>query len=253
MLKGYKECASYFFMTRLARAYNAHALEWYYNDGYDCDFSIYNEIAEEMGARWCNAGVSKVVFYFDEFPEIVFKIPFIGVRLLNEDGDYFNCKYYSEANSIDSSFAEFSDSDYCAIEAELFNLADYYGVGSIFAKTEYAGEYKQIPFYISEKIESPNFYDYDYNYYRHASVETKKTAQNILRDSDCEDYNFNVTYLALIIDQYGKAMAEEFMYFITVFKVQDLHCGNVGWDSNNNFRIFDYSGFRDEIDEYPYC
>ena len=199
-----------------------------------------DEAAYEMGAEWGKCGASKCVFKFDQYPDIVFKIPFEGSissyyddeedeYFLDEDVSYF--QYAGDENK--------RTWDYCETEARNYEKAIESGVEKVFAPTEYLGMTKfDIPVYVSENIESKNSM-----YSVNPSNDSIKTAKSM--SESCGYWSIPDRFLALYIDSYGEEEASNLISFLKDNQIYDLHTANWKLDSNGNIRIIDYSSWND--------
>lgn len=210
----------------------------YVNDKIEC-------AACDMGATWGDCGVSKAVFKFREFPDIVVKIPFKG---------YLNCEYawdeedeYWDFSSVESiATYDFENAgynnlrcwDYCETESSNYELAVKAGVDSIFAPTEYIGEYMGIHLYISEYI-SNSFYFGDIS----CQDESKKTVKTIKENE--KYYDISLDILGWYLEQNGKDKTSQLIKFLKDNNIHDLHSGNWKMTDDGQVKIIDYSSWND--------
>lgn len=211
---------------------------WYDDEGCE-DEGHYEDLAfHDCKADYYEYGCSKLVLFYEELPQWVIKIPFLG-EYYEEDDTYreFEC-----ANKNDL-FPTADGNDYCAIEAYLTEEAAHYGLEDMFAQTFFLTEINGVKIYISQKIEN--------NYYSCSSKslkdENSADQASWLRESYCkthmEKYVLTAADLAFFIDSYGLWQTELLIAFLTDYCVDDLHHGNIGFDDNYNIKILDYSSF----------
>lgn len=207
-----------------------------------------DNLAYQTDARWCRNGISKCVFYFDEYPDIVIKVPFEGCVKCHYDIDIPHVveddskRLFKNANGKENS----SDIDrlcwdYCYAEAKNYELAESLGIQNVFAATEFIGIYNRggldIYVYISEYIGAEN------EYYKNTSDGTMQMATDILNRYDYSDMSCNILWW--LIDTYGQAKADMIIKFLSCNDINDLHSYNWRIDKDGNRRIIDYSSFND--------
>lgn len=220
-----------------------------------CDFL--KQLARTMGADCVHGGCSKSVFYFNEFKDYVFKIPYIGYAYIeDEDTQYY--KECAEQERVPTYFC-FDDvtlyknanndglypvnaNDYCAAEEYIYRIARKYKVHQMLAKTTFLGFVCGIPVYVSAnagKMYSP----------KKQNNETSKIAKDMI-DKSRKEHNdicneFYTTECTVFIETYGRKATKRFIDFLYKEKISDLHNGNYGYDALGNLKIIDYSGFHD--------
>lgn len=186
---------------------------------------------------WIRNGVSKIVISYNDLPNYVIKVPFKGRYNDYEDESEFfiNANCYKPYRNI-------NNWDYCESEANCYHDAkEYYGLGDMFAKTEYLGKIEDTPIYISEKITTLM----SDTRVKNSSKHTEKIARS-LRDKYEIDYGFcEGDGLSAFINCYGEKRTEELVSFLEEYDVSDLHEGNIGYDLYGNVKIIDYSGWYD--------
>lgn len=207
-----------------------------------------DNLAYQTDARWCRNGISKCVFYFDEYPDIVIKVPFEGCVVCHYDVDGPHViedndkRLFKNANGEDNKGnTDRMSWDYCYAEAKNYESAESIGIQEAFAATEFIGTYNRdgidIYVYISEYIEAES------KCYKGASDETKDIANDIL---DYYDYfGMSVTNMWWLIDAYGRTKADMIIKFLSYNDINDLHSYNWRIDKDGNRRIIDYSSFND--------
>lgn len=198
---------------------------WRYNDDYYEDEmeDWHSEIVDKLGGRYAN-GCSKIVLFFDEYPEVVVKIPFEGVRYVDCDKDFevVNERYFHQ--------------NYCSSELDIWYEACNEGIENIFAEEAYIGCYHGVSLYAAERCSG-----YFWRNIEEPSEDSKKKAEQILPGGYCEMKE----YLPIIIEQYGEEFAEKVLDFIEEFEIDDLHDGNVGL-KDGMFKFIDYASYDDQ-------
>ena len=197
---------------------------WRYEDDYDeCEMEDWHfDIVDKLGGRYSN-GCSKIVLFFDEYPDIVVKIPFEGIRYVDCDKDFevVNERHFSQ--------------DYCSSELDIYYEALNVDLEDVFAEEAYIGCYHGISLYAAERCSEYYFWSV-----KEPSEDSKKKAEQILPSGYCEMKE----YLPIIIEQYGEEFAEKLVSFIEEFEINDLHNGNVGV-KDGMFKFIDYSSYDD--------
>lgn len=200
-------------------------LGWRYEyDDYGGDIEDYHdEIIQDLGCKRYSSGCSKIVLFFDEYPDVVIKIPFHGVRDLDEDFEVTNQRGYCV--------------DYCHLEYEIYQHAVQEKLDKVFAAEEFLGFYSDLPLYVAERCSG---------YYTQVDdpSEDSKQKANKLASEKLDRYSDLTRYLPIIIEQYGEDFAGRLVDFCNVNEIDDLHCDNValkdGW-----FKFIDYSSFNE--------
>lgn len=213
-----------------------------YEDAYEGLYSILDNV------DWIAHGVTKLVIAFKDEPDYVFKIPFRGGKMVDwqEDPcDYVDEDYtylYSHANKYEEE--SLSNWDYCQVEEYVYNQSVEWEVEDLFANTFFLmqdwslAEDHPFRIYASQKIEEPGFYEIN----KATSDKSRKEASNICKRSN--EYRINDRMLAAFVEDYGYGVASQFFDFIAALDVRDLHGDNLGFDSNNNVKVLDYSSFN---------
>lgn len=193
----------------------------------DCDYQVFSN---ECGADWYECGVSKICLFYENLKDWVIKVPILGYYY-NEEDEYVDFTHSGGDKP----------NDYCSIEAEYCFQADKYGLGECFAKTYYICTLQGIDFYCSEKIEEP-FYSRSSNA---CSDFSYISARDLINCYGKYNSPLNLDQLQFFIDSYGYELSEKLMQFLIDFDIQDLHNGNIGFDTVNNVKIIDCAGWRD--------
>lgn len=169
------------------------------------------------------AGLYRTVFVFDDF-DWVLKIPRL-TRFSEKPND-------------------------CIMENLIYQLAERMGFDNFFAAAAelvpFECEWGTVPVYVMKKVyvDETRVSDHFYSLYDGNSED----------DDDVEiwyDHNFDETTAVnqAFLDYYGDKQTDRLFQFLNFAKVDDLHCGNVGYDEDDNLVIIDYAGYVHEDDE----
>lgn len=218
-------------------------------------FNDFLEIQTSVLAEKVRYGKSKLVFFFPEIDDYVFKIPFRGIRYYSYCGnaDEWEIEYeedYSFANSvyeeieddelwnIADCYSDNDNNDYCGVEAVFYKAAELNHVEDAFAGTWYLCKIDGIPIYVSEKAESCGecFEPYPVGYYD--QVKEDENLKYLL------DAGLGPTNIYSLVRSYTYAEAIKIADFIINNGITDLHDDNVG-KRNGKLVFVDYSGFRE--------
>lgn len=196
----------------------------------DLDNEVGNFFLETFGFIYCS-GASKLVIIPDN-KDFVIKIPFE----YEEECDEYP---YSGAYNVgpEGETLEFGW-DYCALEAALWEQADKLGIGHLFAKTIFIGEYNNYPIYIQEKCQTFKEVKNIENY----SEKSKKRSLKLCKENNF--WCFNSGWLSDVLDYYDTDA--EFMAinkFVRDYHIDDLHWGNMGYKLDGSPVLIDYSDF----------
>lgn len=209
---------------------------------------IYHEVLDNNTSLpfKIKCGASKLAIMFEEFEDVVFKIPFIGSAALDEmEGQYM-------PYGIDAfRYATHDGSwNYCAADKDVYQrmLDCSPELEDFFCEIEFLTFIDNHPVYIQERadktIEDINFDNYKREYpVSHNSLDfcEEDSVKDSLRDLAWGNTNLNVLF-AKIYDDYGEDIAEELLRYMTE-EIYDLHELNYGINKDGYIRIFDYSGF----------
>lgn len=210
--------------------------------------TVYHETIEENTASSfkVKCGASKLAIIFEEFGDVVFKIPFIGSATLETmEGSYAPCNI--EAFT-------YADSDggwnYCLADKYVYeritNEAD--DIEDFFCEVEFLDWIDDHPIYIQERV-SKTIDDVDFDSYSQEHPVSKDSLdfceedwfQDSLKDLSWGNTKISVLF-AKIYDDYGENIAEELLRYM-IEEIDDLHELNYGINEDGYIRIFDYSGF----------
>ena len=228
-----------------------------YWDRNGCGEDYYDRLAIETGARWVKAGCTKVVLFFDEYPDVVFKIPIIGscyvsideyydsYSLQNYNDDFENYNFNEEKfskfvnpyhNAICDGSYPIEEDDYCAAEAYLYGAAEEENISELFAATHFLCDSYGVSVYVSKRMNTDKTVE---SIASKASIETAKSLLNNTELSTCD--------IAAVIEQYGLDKAIKLIDFCAAYDIFDFNPGNIGFDDKGRFRIIDYSSFREDF------
>lgn len=210
-------------------------------DGY------YDSIGHEMGAEAIYNGVSKLVMKFNEYPDVVFKFPFIAISVLepSEDDDFYLCScdydfndyedYYRKMSGAYNEYVECLSDDYCDCEQEVYQIARCNGISDMFAETSYLGTTKSgVKVYMSSRCDAADFTDND---------DSRKSAKTLL-DNNNDYIGMSESVGGTFIEDYGIDRFKELLDFLSSIHIGDIHSGNVMENSNNKVVITDYSDYN---------
>lgn len=208
---------------------------------------------DALGSNSCypekvTCGASKLVIMFEEYNDVVFKIPFIGTALLEEVHDTympFDIDPFCRA-----SHERIGCWDYCLGEQEVYERVEWEAseLEDFFCKTELLCFIDDHPVYVQERVKTMAG-DVDFAEYRDSytfsgnSLDFIENGDNkyYLRDLDWDAEGVGILF-AKIYDDYGEDVAEELLRYM-IEEIEDLHELNYGIDEKGYIQIFDYSGF----------
>ena len=204
---------------------------WYQEDEYECDIcEDFDLLREQLRADWVKYGLTKAVIKFPEIPDVVFKIPFTGIK-------YF---YWDEREEVYQYGSQKKyEYDYCEREFSIYKMAKEANVADPLARTDYLMTYGGVDIYISEYC-----LDYDDNF-QECSDNSRKTAKTL-----CDSIGINSwderEVTAFLVESYGEELATKFMHFVKTNDLSDFHEGNRGWTWDNRFKLIDYSSYLEK-------
>jgi hypothetical protein len=217
----------------------------------------YDRLKDEIGAKWVKAGCTKIVLYFNEYPDIVFKIPITGFCYVSVDEYYDLYSLQNYNNDFDNysfnegKFSKFvepyrnafcdgsypiEENDYCAAEAYLYEAAEEENISELFAATYFLCDSYGTSVYVSKKMSTDQSVE---SIASKASVELAKSLLNSTELSTCD--------IAAVIEQWGLDKAIKLIDFCAAYDIFDFNPGNTGFDDKGRFRIIDYSSFREDF------
>lgn len=245
------------FLTSYERTALTFRFEDECGDMYDDYFDYVKDV---IGADWYATGCTKSVWHFEEFPDVVIKIPFVGYgcienylwsnhivgiteaisnRFIDFDDielNDFNFYTYTKANN--RLMYECDNDNYCGAEAYVFEEAVKAGVDKAFAFTKYLMAINDVLFYVSECVDNIDSHARTNNEKIRYSAECLKNEHKYTRLDDADLEN-------IIID-YGFSFAQKLLNFLDEWDVDDLGYSNLGASDEGEFKIIDYASYREE-------
>lgn len=228
-----------------------------YWDRDGCGEDYYDRLKDETGAKWVKAGCTKVVLYFNEYPDVVFKIPIIGscyvsidkycdlYSLQDYENDFENYDFNEEKflkivepyrNAICDGNYPIEEDDYCAAEVYLYEAAEEENISELFAATYFLCDSYGTSVYVSKKMDTDQSVE---SIASKASIELARSLLNNTELSTCD--------IAAVIEQWGLDKAVKLIDFCAAYDIFDFNPGNIGFDDTGRFRIIDYSSFREDF------
>lgn len=204
---------------------------WYQEDENECEIdNDFEALCYQLRADWVKYGLTKAVIKFPEIPDVVFKIPFTGIKyFVWNEGD---CEY----EFISERKYKY---DYCKREFTVYKQAKKLKVEEPLARTDYLMNYGGVDIYISEYC-----LDYDDNF-QECSEKSRTTAKTL-----CDSVGINAwderDIAVYLVDSYGEEFTEKFMQFIKKYDLSDFHEANRGWTWDNRFKLIDYSSYLEK-------
>lgn len=182
------------------------------------------------GHKYCiRCGISKIVFVFDDFDEVI-KIPF--------NGEYYHSYY--KGDIVNTYYNDFNN--YIEIENKIYQQSDEY-LKEILLDNKFVFNFGQVPVYIQTKIFQTFFekiYDKDFKLKDDNSLKQLNKLilkrDNILNKNTMPDKRFLID----ILNYYKDAE-----FIIPRINFEDMHDSNYGYLKNGQPIIFDFSGFSD--------
>lgn len=188
---------------------------------------------------WISNGVTKLVLSFNDEKDWVFKIPFYGAKIVEDNfypEDYIDSDFdysYLHANKYhDESIAFW---DYCSVEQYLFQESKDWELDDLFAETVLITHCDGYPIYASRRVDNPSFYTGG------VSAASREKAKEMSKRNS--ELHMRQWLLAAIIDDKGIDVADHFVHFVEVYNIEDLHEDNVGTTEDGSIKILDYSSF----------
>lgn len=211
-----------------------------YEDEFEDEFT---DLVYTIGADDYDAGMSKIVFRFEEYPDFIVKIPITGYRryseVLDDDGDLVEWEendsfLYSRA----SSFPDVEKWDYCGEEARIYKQACKRHVECMFAETKFIGRTKSgFPIYVSEFIPDGS---------SQMTRKKKDIYLSLAKEEHISTNGFGQYLVAEMLASYPVSIVMDAINFMRAYRIDsDLHDNNYRFDEDGKFIIIDYSNFND--------
>lgn len=218
----------------------------------DINTSFYEELVYDFcnsvdmnGFHYQHGATKLVLIPTEESMDFVIKIPFTGTvnyhsSLCTTSSSSKTSSYYDYAAE---SYTDFHNSgncegfwDYCATEADRYNIAKEEGFEIYFAETRLIGYVHEYPIYVQEKC---TVYSGIIN--SHDPDSNKKTVK-VCKDAGF-DYWMPIDWLTDFRFYYGEARLKEFIHFLYEKQwYDDLRGPNLGYIGDRPVLI-DYSGY----------
>lgn len=176
-------------------------------------------------------GCSKMVIALHYYDDIILKIPYHGVILDTDEYEEFT------GAARDCDWIE--KWDYCAAEANMFDIACEFELGDMFAGTYYLCDIDGYPIYCAEKAGEI----LDLSPRRVPSMQGSIYSAKKLEDGNIFVTNLSPQAIAMFYDGYGKEKTDALLDFIVKNKISDLHDANVAV-RDDKIKLIDYSGFN---------
>lgn len=176
-------------------------------------------------------GCSKMVIKLHWYDDIVLKIPYHGVFSVSDE--------YEEFTGAAEDCDWIKKWDYCAAEADIFDLACQFDIGDMFAGTYYLCDINSYPIYCAEKADAV----LDLYSRRTPSILGSNYSAKKLESGAVFTTNLSSQAIGLFYDGYGKEKTDALLDFLVKNKISDLHGENVAM-CGDKIKLIDYSGFN---------
>lgn len=217
----------------------------FYSD--EIDEEAFDELRSVLNSSGYEMGVSKVCFFFDQYPDIVVKLPFWGAEKYDmsyddDDEDHEDGEWYLEETveyeraCMDNSKREW---DYCEKEALMYEEAKKHNVEEAFAETKCIGMTSSgYPIYVSEKIS-----EHTSSLTRNLRDKWDKKLKTLHYRSRCSD-----SVVINLLGSYPVDLVLNILRFLYDFRVDgDMHSGNYRFNKDGHIVFIDYSDFNDAV------
>lgn len=220
--------------------YHFKGIERFYDNLWDYEYDSegvtgrtchqnYQEIADFVGAEDYKNGASKLVLFFDEFPQYIIKIPLFGYADVDDD-----CLDEDVAVSSDKlAYIEY-EKNYCEEEAYIYKEAKAKGIEEFFAKTEFLITIEGIDIYYSEKVVRASKYEL-----QREKLDEAKSLRNYY------EIDLASSYIAQMLVYASVDKIKDLLSFIYEYSIWDLIGDNVFIDKEGHVQLVDYSSFDD--------
>lgn len=190
-------------------------------------YQNYQEIADFVGAEDYKNGASKLVLFFNEFPQYIIKIPLFGCAEV--DDDYLDEDVTVSPDKL--AYIEY-EKNYCEEEAHIYKKAKAKGIEEFFAKTEFLITIEGIDIYYSKKVVSASKYEL-----QREKLDQAKSLRN------CYDVDLSTSYIAQMLVYTSIEKIKVLLSFINEYSIWDLTGDNVFIDKDGYVQLVDYSSF----------
>lgn len=191
-------------------------------------YQNYQEIADFVGAEDYKNGASKLVLFFNEFPQYIIKIPLFGCVGVGYD-DYLDEDVTVSSDKLD--YIEYGK-NYCEEEAYIYKKAKAKGIEEFFAKTEFLITIEGIDIYCSKKVVRASKYE--------LQRERLDEAQSL---RNCYEVDLASSYIAQMLLYTSIDKIKVLLSFIHEHSIWDLIGDNVFIDKDGYVQLVDYSSF----------
>lgn len=189
-------------------------------------YENYQEIADFVGAEDYKNGASKLVLFFNEFPQYIIKIPLFGCVEIDYD-DYLSVTV--SPDNLD--YIEYGK-NYCEEEAYIYKKAKAKGIEEFFAKTEFLITIEGIDIYYSKKVVRASKYEL-----QREKLDEAKSLRN------CYEVDLASSYIAQMLVYVSIDKIKDLLSFIYEYSIWDLIGDNVFIDKDGHVQLVDYSSF----------
>ena len=191
-------------------------------------YQNYQEIADFVGAEDYKNGASKLVLFFNEFPQYIIKIPLFGCAEVDCDG------YLDEDGTVSPdklAYIEY-EKNYCEEEAHIYKEAKAKGIEEFFAKTEFLITIEGIDIYCSKKVVRASKYEL-----QREKLDEAKSLRNYY------EVDLPYSYIAQMLVYTSVSKIKVLLSFIHEYSIWDLIDDNVFIDKDGHVQLVDYSSF----------
>lgn len=214
-------------------------IERFYDNLWDYDFDTeermnrtcyqnYKEIADFAGAEDYKNGASKLVLFFNEFPQYIIKIPLFG-RAEADCNDYLDEDVTVSPDQL--AYIEYGK-NYCEEEAHIYKEAKAKGIEEFFAKTEFLTTIEGIDIYYSKKVVRASKYEL-----QREKLDEAKSLRNYY------EVDLASSYIAQMLLYTSIDKIKVLLSFISEHSIWDLIDDNVFIDKDGHVQLVDYSSF----------
>ena len=191
-------------------------------------YQNYKEIADFVEAEDYKNGASKLVLFFNEFPQYIIKIPLFGCAEVDYD-DYLDEDATVSPDKL--AYIEY-EKNYCEEEAHIYKKAKAKGIEEFFAKTEFLTTIEGIDIYYSKKVVRASKYEL-----QREKLDEAKFLRNYY------EVDLASSYIAQMLVYASVDKIKDLLSFIYEYSIWDLIDDNVFIDKDGHVQLVDYSSF----------
>lgn len=197
--------------------------------------------------------MTKLVLGSIHHPEIVFKIPFMGLvnsfydcenKKWEKEREYFGAVYKGNNEKLIN--LGISQDNHCEWEEKIYHAAEKEGVEDFFAEVKQFTTVGKLdyPIYISPRVPVlwSDVQD-EYDYVEDLSEDMKEEIETLYKDYSSKSYGSKNLLTAMIL-QSSYEKVKKLLTFLDNYEIDDLHDENIGLTEDNKIVIIDYAGFR---------